>query len=671
MLLDLVGRISNTKLAPSNCLNPLFEAIVNSIHAIEDAGVKDGKIRVDIDRAHPQRVIEFEGSAVAPNPIQSFVVEDNGIGFTDENYRSFQTSDTTAKATKGGKGVGRLLWLKAFTRAEIESTYQDDGSHWKRTFTFTLSKTGVVQESKQKTDSTDRKTIVALVGFKSEFERKCPKSTLAIARRIVEHCLDYFVLDACPSIVLHDKEAGDKVDLNRLFAEQLKVESKSETIKIKDQKFRLIHMLVASSHDDKHRIFFCAHKRAVKSELLAEKIPNLLPSLRPDGEEKSTVYTGYLSGSYLDETVNAERTSFAVSDNLELEFDSDPSWHDLVEATITSAAKFLSPYTEQIKRTKEEQIEDYVRSKAPQYRSVVRHRREWLDEIQPNLSEERLDIELYKIDKRYDAELKEASTRFLSDNAVELKDTDDYAKAFEKLVTLWSERGTEKLAEYVTHRKTILAFLDKRLEVRSDGRYPLEASIHQLIFPLHKTSDDVRPEQMNLWIIDERLAYHYYLASDIPLKKQRPLQSDSKSRPDLLIFDKPIAFSESTAPFNAIVIIEFKRPVRNDYDDSDNPIAQIYKYVEDIKGGKIKDRHGRPLSIPLQTPFYSYIICDLTENLRAQARNAGLTLTPDSLGFFGYNSNYGTYVEIISFDKLVGDAKKRNAVLFDKLGLGR
>jgi hypothetical protein len=48
-----------------------------------------------------------------------------------------------------------------------------------------------------------------------------------------------------------------------------------------------------------------------------------------------------------------------------------------------------------------------------------------------------------------------------------------------------------------------------------------------------------------------------------------------------------------------------------------------------------------------------------------------LTQTPDSLGFFGYSNNYGTYIEIISFDKLVSDAKKRNAVLFEKLGLGR
>ena len=61
---------------------------------------------------------------------------------------------------------------------------------------------------------------------------------------------------------------------------------------------------------------------------------------------------------------------------------------------------------------------------------------------------------------------------------------------------------------------------------------PSKTASTSLIFPLKKTSDDVRPEQMNLWIIDEELAYHFYLASDTPLKKQKPIQSDSKSRPE-------------------------------------------------------------------------------------------------------------------------------------------
>ena len=65
--------------------------------------------------------------------------------------------------------------------------------------------------------------------------------------------------------------------------------------------------------------------------------------------------------------------------------------------------------------------------------------------------------------------------------------------------------------------------------------------------------------------------------------------------------------------------------------------------------------------------FYCYIIADITDSLIEDAENAGLIRTPDGEGYFGFNAPKGAYVEVISYDKLVKDAKKRNQVLFDKL----
>ena len=65
--------------------------------------------------------------------------------------------------------------------------------------------------------------------------------------------------------------------------------------------------------------------------------------------------------------------------------------------------------------------------------------------------------------------------------------------------------------------------------------------------------------------------------------------------------------------------------------------------------------------------FYAFIICDLTENLRKQARYAKFQLMSDGRGFFGFHEEYNNYVEIISFEKLVDDAQARNRILFDKL----
>ena len=59
----------------------------------------------------------------------------------------------------------------------------------------------------------------------------------------------------------------------------------------------------------------------------------------------------------------------------------------------------------------------------------------------------------------------------------------------------------------------------------------------------------------------------------------------------------------------------------------------------------------------------------LQQEDKMQAKSAGFRQTTDAAGFFGYNDNFGVYVDIVSFDKLIGDAKKRNAVLFEKLEL--
>ena len=39
------------------------------------------------------------------------------------------------------------------------------------------------------------------------------------------------------------------------------------------------------------------------------------------------------------------------------------------------------------------------------------------------------------------------------------------------------------------------------------------------------------------------------------------------------------------------------------------------------------------------------------------------------MGFYRYNDIYKAYVEILPFDKIIKDSKKRNKILFDKLGI--
>ena len=56
MQIDIKGKINEKKLAFSNTLLPLYEAIVNSIHAIEERDNDNGIIEIDIIRSVQEKL---------------------------------------------------------------------------------------------------------------------------------------------------------------------------------------------------------------------------------------------------------------------------------------------------------------------------------------------------------------------------------------------------------------------------------------------------------------------------------------------------------------------------------------------------------------------------------------------------------------------------------------
>lgn len=135
---SLKGRLRNTDLPVAKSLYPLFEAVVNAIYAIDDRiemmnsfNMDDARIRIIINRGVASEL--FGGKA----EILSIAIEDNGIGFDDANYYSFCELDSMYRASRGCKGIGRLLWLKCFSSVEIDSCYKDSGGDKKnRHFIF-------------------------------------------------------------------------------------------------------------------------------------------------------------------------------------------------------------------------------------------------------------------------------------------------------------------------------------------------------------------------------------------------------------------------------------------------------------------------------------------------------------------------------------------------------
>lgn len=130
---DIVNRVKRLP-KPSQAaeaLQPVFEAVSNSLHAVEDAFadryLERGKITVTITNAQSADDIEI-------------VIEDNGVGLEPARFEAFCTTDTDYKISRGGKGVGRLLWLDAFESIKVESIYRDKETLYRRSFTFHLTR---------------------------------------------------------------------------------------------------------------------------------------------------------------------------------------------------------------------------------------------------------------------------------------------------------------------------------------------------------------------------------------------------------------------------------------------------------------------------------------------------------------------------------------------------
>ena len=255
----LPGRLQNSSLSPTHGLYPLFESLVNSIHAIEERG-KQGVITVTINRAPEQPDVEGAGP-ISFAKIRGFSITDNGVGFNSKNFTSFETMDSRAKAALGGKGVGRLLWLLAFERARITSTYEENGKQWRRQFEFEPSVEGIVNHSLVEVDRCEIATTVDLITFLPAFVDRVPKNPSVIARRIIDHCLAYFVLGAAPQIRLIDSQTSEVTDLLKLFNSEVMGGATTEDFTAKGQAFRLTHVKIAAGSGVQHKVHFCANQR--------------------------------------------------------------------------------------------------------------------------------------------------------------------------------------------------------------------------------------------------------------------------------------------------------------------------------------------------------------------------------------------------------------------------
>ena len=658
---DIINRVRRLPkpTQAAEALQPVFEAVSNALHAVEDAFGEQyqvrGRITVAITNARTPADIEI-------------IVSDNGVGLEPRRFGAFCTTDTDYKIEKGGKGVGRLLWLDAFQSIKIVSIYRNDGRTFRRAFTFRLD------ASDQITDESDEPveggvietgTFVTFKGLRGiAYQAKFPSQPATIVRHFGSHFFADFILGRSPSVTVDVEGAATN------FPEEI------QDLRIEDRGVATIetasfgklvlasfvcHKAASANFDGLHQMHLVANGRTVTTR----KIDGLIGIGRfgPNGD---SVYHGCVTGEFLDERVNQERTQFNFDESI-------------IEAIVRSCAEFsrdhaIKDEVAEFDRQRLGTMRDFV----DEYPSFAFEGAEELLSRTPKnaIKAEEFARALIPIRIRRDQERNKTIKEIVATLHGAGDIPEDFAAAVRKASDEIKAEEQRQLTEYVLRRKTVLdvmAVLIRRIRERGNGSqdFQLESTLHQFICPMKLRGDDptkVEQSDHDLWIIDERLTFTKYFASDVSFT-QIVADEDSQRRPDLFIFDRLHGLGgKGEDPLKRVMLVEFKQPGRTEYNERYSPLNQISEYITRLKNGEIEDFQQGRVRIADDCVFYCYVIADIVGRL--DVHTSAWRTTANGRGrIHELQGKFRGIIEIIEWADLIGDARLRNHAFLHAAGL--
>ena len=115
--------------------------------------------------------------------------------------------------------------------------------------------------------------------------------------------------------------------------------------------------------------------------------------------------------------------------------------------------------------------------------------------------------------------------------------------------------------------------------------------------------------------------------------------------------------------------MEFKRPSRNDYSASSNPLRQIYSYVEKLRGRQCRNLRGQHIgSIDNDTYVFCYLIADITPTLQTELEQyPNLITLPHEYGYLIPHDRKRVSIIVTQYESLVSDARRRMDAFFSRI----
>ena len=634
-------------------LFPMYEAISNAFHSIEDRWADDLEENGCLD-------VTFDDQA------RQVTVTDNGNGFDYANLSAFLTPLTGNKYERGGKGFGRFMAFKVYSRVFYSSGQKEpDGMLTKGCYRYDPFSNDdnliVVEETDGAGAHThDRGVTVLMRSPKADFEdyfalegkeRKHNHTAEDIVSAVLDHFLIEFIQKKVPKHFVLTIQ-GATFNLYKYFHESLAVGgSRKEEIVIGTEavEFTFDYFKVGEEHAKKHRLYFYANNRAASELESISSGLNSNPFTEMKGEDEFRYY--YLvavSSEFFKSSQSRDRIT-----NLHGKIDYNKTKKSIKDHLIAIAKAHIlnleQTYTSGRRSKMKEQV-DHLIAIDPLLRrglggktSEEFVKKRGITETREQLAQ---DLFVERFRQKFDF------TKLSEETSVE-----DLVRLVRDKIP---EDAKEALAVYVAYRNNVIQVFRQLLNKDDDG-LATEDKVHKLIYPRYRDSEQIDYASHNLWLIDDDLAYARYISSD--RTPEGNARRKGEFAHDLLINND-----------DELMIVEMKRPQKKDYDgtkeaDTKNPVDQLKNQVLDIRErGKVITSGGREIAIDDTSMVRGYILADWNDKLERYLKTEDFIRTN-----FGGQMAYRYYrelnliIEVLAFDRLIDRASNRNEAFVSML----
>ncbi|MGX5803145.1 hypothetical protein ACWGS9_18080 [Bradyrhizobium sp. Arg314] len=626
-------------------LLPVLEAISNGMHGIE------AKFK---GRAAEQGLVQVNFSHSADPYRFRVTISDNGIGLTDENYKSFRTPFSGYKLKENGRGFGRFIAFKIYSYVSYKSRYKFFAVEKKRSFKFDLSNDEeiIFYEAEPEFSGSGLQVEYRqpLTNWHDLIRGLRPDH---VADEIGSHFLPYFLYKWLPKITIQfdDKPPQDiREHFQNVFVQsdsgQIECEIDGAIEKLDYSVTRIPKTRTFSSHC----LLLSAADRIVgKPRDLTNKLGQ--PFFVDEKGEKYIVIA-VVRGPAFETRLNDARTGINIPPK---------SIENIVSAVSEVIEKVEVGQIEKIKDEQSSDLGDALREN-PILRLGLRGKTvsEYVAAKPNNWSAEEFVSDLAIERFRASGDLSKAIT-------IAAGDPENYSEKLSDIVKKIDAAKKEALAEYVIHRKNIIELLEAARKFREDGKREPEDVIHELVF--RRFSDSVNNEYFshNLWLIDDALAFLPYVSSDRTLHGRGRRSGDKVA--DLVFFDDSIILGDNDG--TTINIVEFKKPSRDDYrfgNEKLDPVLQVINTLDQAtERGGITKTDGGHIAFTGVVRRFAFIVADHTPTMVSLLRKHDFKNDWNPKVFFRFRDHEEIFIQAIGYETLIENAKKRNQAFFSVL----